>query len=225
MRRIKGFGGQHKTLPIKNPKLINELMYYLQNKIQRTKTNIKKYQADRNYIMILIGLNTAFRAEDLLQLRVVDVIKGYISIKENKTGKTQNFRMKKELHEDIQNYISKYKLLDYDYMFRGQKKKVNGKAYIYPITRQMGYKIVNDSGKAVGIDFVFGLHSLRKTFGYQYINNGGNILTLMKMYNHSSTIETQMYVMWGNEDAEEDRTKIYIGGVHRKGKKSKNNVN
>ena len=200
-------------------------MYYLQNKIQRTKTNIKKYQADRNYIMILIGLNTAFRAEDLLQLRVVDVIKGYISIKENKTGKTQNFRMKKELHEDIQNYISKYKLLDYDYMFRGQKKKVNGKAYIYPITRQMGYKIVNDSGKAVGIDFVFGLHSLRKTFGYQYINNGGNILTLMKMYNHSSTIETQMYVMWGNEDAEEDRTKIYIGGVHRKGKKSKNNVN
>jgi len=219
-RRIKHFGGQHETLPIKDPKLINELMYYLQNQIQRARTPIKIYQADRNYMMILIGINTAFRAEDLLQLRVADVIKGYISIKENKTKKMQNFRMKKELHEDIEKYVEKYKLMNYDYMFRGQKKKINGKAYIYPITRQMGYKIVNDSGKAIGIDFTFGLHSLRKTFGYQYIQNGGNILTLMKMYNHSSTIETQMYVMWGNEDAEEDRTKIYLGGVHRKGKNS-----
>ena len=73
-RRIKHFGGQHHTLPIKDPKLIDELMYYLQNQIERARTPIKIYQADRNYMMILIGLNTAFRAEDLLQLRVVDVI-------------------------------------------------------------------------------------------------------------------------------------------------------
>lgn len=38
-------------------------------------------------MLFLIGFNTAFRAEDLLQLRVKDVIKGFVSIKENKTKK------------------------------------------------------------------------------------------------------------------------------------------
>lgn len=211
VRRIKTFGGQNQTHPIKDPKQIRELLYYLLNKIEKSKTDIKKYQAYRNYMIFLIGMNTAFRAEDLLQLRVADVIKGYVSIKENKTGKMQNFRMNKELHQEIMKYIDTYKLTTYDYMFRGQKTKENGKPYYYPINRQMGHKIISDSGKAIGIDFVFGLHSLRKTFGYQYIANGGNVLTLMKMYNHADPEETLRYVLWGREDAEKDRQSFYLG--------------
>ena len=61
-------------------------------------------------MLVHIGLNTAFRAEDLLQLRVIDVYKGYIQIKENKTGKMQNFKMNKQLHQDVLAYIDKYKL-------------------------------------------------------------------------------------------------------------------
>jgi integrase len=218
-RRIKHFGGQHETLPIKDKKQIQDLFYYLLNKVEAAKTPIKKYQADRNHLLILIGLNTAFRAEDLLQLRVCDVIGGYISIKENKTGKMQNFRMNKYLHKDVKEYVERNQLKRYDYLFRGQKTKVGGKTYIYPINRQQGHRIVSRAGQAIGLNFVFGMHSLRKTFGYQYIAGGGNQLTLMKMYNHDSPDVTLRYVCWGREDAESDREAIYLGGVHKKGKK------
>lgn len=210
-RRIKYFAGQHESLPIKDKKLLNALLYHLLTKRENAKSDIKRYQADRNYMIFLIGFNTAFRAEDLLQLRVADVIKGYVSIKENKTGKSQNFRMNKQLHDEIKGYVNRNDLTEYDYMFRGQKKVVDGKAYIYPINRQMGHKIVSRIAKEVGINFVFGLHSLRKTFGYMYISGGGKPETLMKMYNHDDYNVTLRYVCWGKDDAERDRAAIFLG--------------
>lgn len=219
-RRIKTFGGQNETLPIKSPKQLDDLMFYLLRKKDHAKSDIKKYQADRNWMFCLIGINTAFRAEDLLQLKVFQVSKGYVSIKENKTGKMQNFRMNGQLHQDILDYIDRNQLTAYDYMFMGQKKKqtYDGKTYpvIHPITRQQGHEIVSKSGQAIGIDYVFGLHSLRKTFGYMYIKNGGKPETLMKMYNHDDYNYTLRYVHWGIDDAEADREAVYLGATHRK---------
>ena len=216
-RRIKYFGGQQQTLPIKDRKVLNKVMDYLIYEKEHAKTKIKKYQAYRNYMLFLIGFNTAFRAEDLLQLRVKDVFKGYISIKENKTGKMQNFRMNKELHKEILDYIETYDLKTNDYLFMGQKKidTYKGKPFkvIYPITRQnCQNSIFPKVIKACGIDFKFGLHSLRKTFGYMYIVNGGNVITLMKMYNHDEPSTTLLYVMWDTEDIEKERESIFIGG-------------
>lgn len=204
------------TLPIKDKKLLDRVMDYLIYQREHAKSDIKKRQAYRNYMIFLIGFNTAFRAEDLLQLKVKDVFKGYVSIKENKTGKMQNFRMNKKLHDEILLYINKYELTDNDYLFMGQKKKdtFKGKtrAVIYPITRQNVRFIMRKVAQAVGIDFKFGLHSLRKTFGYMYILNGGNPLTLMKMYNHGDVATTMLYVMWNTEDAEKSREAVFIGG-------------
>lgn len=214
-RRIKYFGGQHQTLPIKDEKMLEHFMYSLLQKREKAKSDIKRYQADRNWCMCLVGFNTAFRAEDLLQLRVKDLSNGYISIKENKTGKMQNFRMNKQFHQDILDYVARNELTEYDYMFLGQKKMQNGKKYIYPITRQQAHYIVSKAAKNVGIDFVFGLHSLRKTFGYMYIKHGGKPETLMKMYNHDDYNVTLRYVCWGIDDAEHDREAVYLGGVHK----------
>ena len=220
-RRIKKSGGKEKTLPIKDEKLFKRVMDYLRYQSSIAKTEIKKYQADRNYMLFLIGFNTAFRAEDLLQLRVKDVEKGYVSIKENKTGKWQHFRMNKELHNEIMNYINKYKLNSNSYLFMGQKKKDTYKGVtrdvIYPITRQnCRCSIFAKVIKACGIDFKFGLHSLRKTFGYMWIKNGGKLVTLQKMYNHDAPSTTMLYVMWDINDVEEDRESIYIGGEKSK---------
>ena len=46
-----------------------------------------------------------------------------------------------------------------------------------------------------------------------YIKKGGNVITLMKMYNHYSPEVTLLYVMWSNEDAEADRESTFIGGI------------
>lgn len=211
-RRIKHFGGQHQTLPIKDKKMLDEFMYNLLRKRERAKTEVKRYQADRNWMLCLVGFNTAFRAEDLLQLRVKD-LKGYIHIKENKTGKVQNFKMNSGFLKEVYEYVKRNHLTDYDYMFLGQKTVQNGKKYVYPITRQQAHKIVAKNAKEIGITFTFGLHSLRKTFGYMYIKNGGNPQTLMKMYNHDDYNVTMLYVCWGKEDAEADRTAVFLGGV------------
>ena len=100
-------------------------------------------------------------------------------------------------------------------MFLGQKKLQDKKKYVYPITRQRAHKIVSRNAHEVGINFTFGMHSLRKTFGYQYYANGGNLLTLMKMYNHDDPNVTLLYICWGKEDAENDREAVYLGGVHK----------
>ncbi len=221
-RRIKTFGGQKETLPIKDARLLQEFMLHLLRKYEHAKTPARKYQADRNYMLALIGFNTAFRAEDLLQLRVSDVIDGYIHIKENKTGKMQNFKMNNKLHEDILGYVERNNLTRSDYLFMGQKKfqTYKDKKYpvIYPLTRQQGRNIISKAGKEIGIYFVFGLHSLRKTFGYHYIKNGGKPDTLMKMYNHEDYDYTKRYVHWGIEDAEKDREAVYLGAVHKNSK-------
>lgn len=221
MRRVKKFGGQKETWPIKDPKQLEAFMYHMLKQKETSKTHIKQYQADRNWMLCLIGFNTAFRAEDLLQLRVKDLIQGYVSIIENKTGKAQNFKMNNELFRDISEYVKRNNLSTYDYMFMGQKTTQDGKDYALPITRQQAYYIVKDVSKAVGIGFTFGVHSLRKTFGYMFIKNGGSWQTLTKMYNHDDILVTQRYVMWDIDDAQKERAAIFIGAPHKKKKKGK----
>ncbi|MCX4365095.1 MAG: tyrosine-type recombinase/integrase [Bacilli bacterium] len=213
-RRVKTFGGQEETLPIKDPKQIDALLSYFIIKRDKAKSDIKKFQADRNYMLCLVGFNTAFRAEDLLQLKKKQ-LNGYVHIKENKTGKMQNFKMNKDFYQEVQDYCNRWGITDNEYLYMGQKKKqtYDGKTYpiILPITRQQAHRLVSKAGDAIGIDFVFGLHSLRKTFGYQYLKNGGNPETLMKMYNHDDYDYTKRYTHWGIEDAEADRAAMYIG--------------
>lgn len=218
-RRIKYYGGKKQTLPIKDKKLLKRVFDYLLYEYDHANTPKKKYQAYRNYILILTGCNTAFRAEDLLQLRVKDVIKGYMSIKENKTGKMQHFPLNDLLYKELLKYVKTYELKDNDYLFMGQKKidTFNGikKKVIYPITRQAcedpKYGVITKIIKNCGIDFPFALHSLRKTFGYQYYLNGGDLITLMRMYQHDEPSTTLLYVMWNQDDVEKARKSIFIG--------------
>ena len=212
-RRVKSYGGQQATIPLKNERDMNAIMNYFLIQREQAKSLIKKQQADRNWFLCLMGFNTAFRAEDLLQLRVIDIEAGYMHIKENKTGKMQNFRINKFLHEDILDYIERNGLTTYDYLFFGQKNRN------FAITRQQADRILNKAAKEVKLKQRFSLHSMRKTFGYHYIKNGGNILTLMKMYNHDETSTTEIYICWGTDDAESERSKIYNAAVHRKRKK------
>lgn len=210
-RRIKSVANAQTTEPIREERDIKNLLNHMLAKYERAMTPAKKYQAYRNYMIILIGLNTAFRAEDLLQLRVKDINNGYVHIQENKTRKIQNYKMTSQLSNEISKYVKMFDLKPSEYLFLGQKKQEDGKPYNYPITRQMAYKMISKAGEELGFGFVFGVHSLRKTFGYRYIKNGGNLLTLMAMFNHAKPDITLKYVMWQDDDVRKDRKAFYIG--------------
>ena len=212
-RVVKELVNKKATVPIKNKNEMNAILNYFLITMESAKTEVKKRQADRNWMLCLLGFNTAFRAEDLLQLRVCELDGGYISIKESKTGKTQNFRMNSLLYQDILEYIKRNNLTKYDYMFFGQKNRNMA------ITRQMADSILKKAAKETKLKSRFSMHSMRKTFGYRYYKDGGKLLTLMKMYNHTEPTVTLIYICWETDDAEKDRMQIYNGAVHRKNAK------
>ena len=211
MRRIKYQSkGKQTTLPIKDEKEIARIVQYLLVRRDKAKKagHMKRYLTYyRNYMLFMCGVNLAFRAEDLLQLRVNDLIEGYVQIKENKTGKSQIFPLNKSFLEDIKKYVEVMGLTSHEYMFPSQRPGVIG-----AITRQQADRIMWDIKKNCKIRYTFAMHSLRKTFCYMYYKNGGKLLTLQKMYNHDDPSTTLRYIMWDDNDVQKERKTIYIGG-------------
>lgn len=210
-RRIKTGSGIHTTYPLKDKKDMEMITNYFLLKRERSNSKVKIKQADRNWMMCLLGFNTAFRAEDLLQLKVRDLENGSILIRENKTGKPQHFKMNKFLYDDIQQYIERNKLTSHDYIFYGQKSDTMS------ITRQQANRVLIKAAKEMKLKSKLSMHTLRKSFAYHFIKNGGNILTLQKMLNHESPEVTMLYICWETNDAEIEREGIYNAGTHRKG--------
>lgn len=209
-RKIKLTQGKQATYPLKDKKDMDMIVNYFLVKRDKATTKQKKWQADRNWMICLLGFNTAFRAEDLLQLKVKDVESGFVSIKESKTGKMQHFRFNKDLEKDVKEYIERNQLSRNQYLFCGQMSEN------LPITRIQAYRIMREVAKETKLKSKFSMHTMRKTFGYFYMKDKGNLLTLQKMYNHESPEVTMIYVCWGSDDAEAERVNIYNAGVHRR---------
>ena len=66
----------------------------------------QKYLWDRNYMILVIGMNLAFRIEDILQLKVDNFKNGSVYTREFKTNKEQSFELHPSLVKDIENYIT-----------------------------------------------------------------------------------------------------------------------
>ena len=75
---------------------------------------------------------------------------------------------------------------DEEYLFR--KSNINK-----PIGREQAWKIMKNIGDRFGIENL-GTHTLRKTFGFHYYKQTGDIATLMQMFNHSKESITLKYI-------------------------------
>ena len=201
------------TLPIKDEKQLEKLIRHCEYRIKVAKGEFQQYLANRDYIMVILGLNTALRAEDLLQLKVKDITRGRVWITENKTQKQQDFFLSAPVREVVTRYIAQYDLTHNEYLF--QSRRTGNSETGRPISRAQAFKIMKELGHYIGIDYSFGLHSLRKTFGYQYIKHAENqwsaFLNLQRMYNHSTIAVTQLYICWDKDDVEKSRENISIG--------------
>lgn len=139
----------------------------------------------RDYVLIMTGTYTGLRISDILKLKVKDVKdKKYIDIREKKTGKRNLIEINPLLRKVYKEYCCD--MDDEDYLFR--KSNLN-KA----ISRNRAWRIMKDIGDRFGIDNL-GTHTLRKTFGYHYYKQTGDIATLMQMFNHSKESITLKYI-------------------------------
>lgn len=165
----------------------------------------QKYLWDRNYMILVLGMNLAFRIEDILQLRVDSFKNGGIYTREFKTNKEQSFELHPSLVKDIENYINRNNLIEGEYLFRS-RKGVNK-----PITRQRAWQIIKQLADQVKVSYPVGCHSLRKYFARKYYETTGDIVGLKEMLNHSSERVTLLYICWENDDKNQKRKSFYLG--------------
>lgn len=175
----------------------------------RSKEELKKfmeyYRAEhyhsRNYALIILGLYTALRVSDLLQLKWEDVFDfsnnsfvSHICLKEHKTGKQKCIPLNVHVKEALLLYKNDRKPKEGDYIFT---KNTNVKM---PLNRSQAYRIVRKAAESTLQETNISCHSLRKTFGYHAWKQGTPPALLMDIYNHSSYQVTKRYLGIGQDE-------------------------
>lgn len=166
--------------------------------------NIKKLLRDRprDRLLFTLGVNSGLRVQDLLSLKVSDVlgktVGGRIAVREKKTGKENVIVVNKEILSCFKQYHSELAPDDEDYLFRS-RKGVNQPLTTYRVTG-----LVKEWAEALNIKGNYGAHSLRKSFCYiQRVHFGVPWEVLSKRLNHSSPAITRRYLGIQHEEVEE----------------------
>ncbi len=165
-----------------------------------------KGQSTRDYLMFMIGISSALRISDILNLKVSDVwdenkIVPSIKVREKKTDKAKTFPVTKNLEGAIKTYIQEYNPIASDtYLFASRKGSNT------PITRQQAHVIISNAAKAVGITDIISTHSMRKTWGYWAYKSGVSLALIMEALNHANIKETKRYLGITQDDLNE----VYI---------------
>jgi len=161
---------------------------------------VLRKQSDRDWFLLVMGINVGLRIGDLLQLRVRDVRnKSHIINTERKTGKRRRFPINSELREIINQYTKGMK--DGDPLFKSYRTKQN-------IGRVQAYRILNRAAAEVGLAEI-GTHTLRKTFGYHFYKKYKDVALLQQIFNHSAPSIAMRYIGINQDIIDEA-----VGGFH-----------
>lgn len=180
-----------KTEPIRNKQdLQNFKDYYLHISPQ-----------PRNYMLIILGLNTALRIGDILELKWNDVydfsrcrFRSHLRLAEHKTGKITSIVLNDALLKALSLYRGTYPAADAEsYLFPGQRSNT-------PLSRCQAYRIIRTAARSTNLEGHISCHSLRKTFGYHAWKLGIEPVLLMDIYNHSSYQITKRYLCIGQDE-------------------------
>ena len=147
----------------------------------------------RNYLLIIMGLNTALRISDILKLRWNDVYdfqnkryRSHICLVEQKTGKKTMIAVNHSLHEAL--VMCRKDRNEEDFLFCTHSDPSHA------IRRYQAYRIIRCAAEECGLEGHISCHSLRKTFGYHAWKQGVPPAMLMNIYNHSSYQITKRYL-------------------------------
>ncbi len=192
-------GGQVSVSPFKTQEDIRKAVDYYRNKRDHETNKEKKFQYDRNYMLIKLGINLALRFSDLRRLTVKKVQTGIIKQRDQKTGKMTEAIIPSKIFQELQLYISRNNMVDSDYLF------VSRQGCGSPLTRDMGYKIMKQVQRACNIPYNLGTHTLRKTYGFWFYRHYKDIATLQKILNHSSPSITMIYIGLTQDEIDKKR--------------------
>lgn len=200
MRQYKIEQGQSSVNPIRDEDDLKNFINYFKKKRDKEVDPFKKKLYDRNYIMILVGVNTALRFSDLRRLTVGKVKFNYIIQRDKKTRKENKFSLHKDIFDEVQAYIKRQDLTDDDDFLFYSRKGVNKS-----LSRVQGYNIIQEIKDGIKLHYQVGTHTLRKTFGYWFYKQYGDVVALQSILNHSTPAMTLIYIGMQKVEVEEKR--------------------
>ncbi len=189
----------------------------------RTRADIEKMKrllktrSLRDYALFTLAINTGFRIGDLLRLTIGDVLAGkgeqlriahYIDIHEQKTGKRRRTVINTPARAALVEYLATRSPRWPEYpLFISRNRDKCGN--IRPLSRSQVWHSLSDAARVCGIAR-FGVHSLRKTFGYFHYKAGQPLEEIQKIFNHSSPAVTLLYIGITQEQIEQSYNDITL---------------
>lgn len=160
------------------------------------------YRWYRNYIILLVGVNTGSRITTIIEQVPRDYAGGKFTVTERKTGKRQQYIMNKQLYNIVKEYIDTFQIGLNEFMFRPNLKSTEA------ITRQGVDKMIKKLAKEAGVEYCVATHSLRKSYGRWYWDETKDLLRTQELLQHSSPMETLRYICIERDDTEAIRQAI-----------------
>ena len=163
--------------PIKNIEDINKIKDYLKSK------NL------RNYLIFVMGINTGIKTCQMLELRVQDILDNESKIRSHISINGIEYDITSNTKKAIEEYILSTAIEENkgSYLFKSNKGDL-------PIDRSHLYRILNDAAKKCEIDLAIGNETLRKTFGYHYYYQIGDLKYLQLVLNQKSVSKLYDYL-------------------------------
>lgn len=183
------------TRPIKDKEELNMLKDFYQTKEKNP----------RNNALIHIGINTALRISDLLQLKWKDIydfsrnaFRSHIVLTEQKTKKETVIAVNKNALAAFRQYMESLENIQpEDYVFPGRYGASR------PLSRSQAFRVIIHAAESLRLEKGVSCHSMRKTFGYHAYKAGISPAVLMEIFNHSSYDITRRYLGIEQDDKDD----------------------
>ena len=177
-------------------------------KITQIKNLLRGQQRFRDLLLFTVGINTALRISDVLQLRIgqfVDEqgsVRSRFEVREIKTGKRHDVTINDSIRETLSEYLRAYPDVTNspeNFVFFNSEYNL----YSAPLKRGRVWEFISAICKEVGLQGNYGTHSLRKTWGYQARMQGVDLALIMYKLNHANVADTKRYIGITNDEVEE----------------------
>ena len=162
----------------------------------RSKSAIKRIKAMLAYsplysAIFSLGINTAFRASDLLSIKVHQVKNleagGMLTVTEKKTGKIRRVAINQTCLATIQTLLASRAYQEDDFLFMGQRGVLSVSSLGSLMKRWCAGAGLNEGN--------YSSHTLRKTWGYgQRVWFNASLPVLVEAFGHSSQKQTLAYL-------------------------------
>lgn len=169
----------------------------VKTKEQRIQVEAQLLEAGQVYHDIWkLGVNTALRISDLLQLTMADMSTldnqaPSLELVEIKTGKRRKIVLNTPALSIIHRRLADHP--KHKYLFQSEAVNISRKK-IQPINRRSVGRVFEKVGQQIAPKLSLGTHSMRKTRGYAMFDAGRSIESIAKVLNHSSPAVTMRYI-------------------------------